>query len=53
MEYMLNEQKKYYEDKMASMQNQINNLENKVNVLTNLMANMGKCFNIFNKNIGK
>ena len=53
MEYMLNEQKKYYEDKMAAMQNQINNLENKVNVLTNLMANMGKCFNIFNKNIGK
>ena len=53
MEEMLNEQKKYYEFKMNTMQNQINNLENKVNELTNLMANMGKCFNIFNQNIDK
>ena len=53
MEEMLNEQKNYYESKMTAMQNQINSLESKVNELTNLMTNMGKCFNMFNQNTNK
>ena len=44
MENALNEQKLFYENKMNSMQNEIDDLKKKVNELTNLMENIGKCF---------
>ena len=44
MENALNEQKIFYENKMNSMQNEIDELKKKVNELTNLMENIGKCF---------
>ena len=44
MENALNEQKKYYENKMISMQNEINDLKNKINNITELVENIGKCF---------
>ena len=44
MENALNEQKKFYENKMISMQNEINDLKNKINNLTDLVENIGKCF---------
>ena len=44
MENALNEQKKYYENKINSMQNDINELKKKVNRLNDLIENIGKCF---------
>ena len=44
MENALNEQKIFYENKMNSMQNEKDELKKKVNELTNLMENIGKCF---------
>ena len=44
MENALNEQKKYYENKLSLIQNDIDNLKKKVNELTDLLNNIGKCF---------
>ena len=44
MENALNEQKIYYENKINSMQNDINELKRKVNRLNDLIENIGKCF---------
>ena len=44
MEMIVNEQKRYYEKKMNSMQNEINDLTKKVNDLSDLISNIGKCF---------
>ena len=44
MENALNQQKIYYENKINSMQNDINDLKKKVNKLNDLIENIGKCF---------
>ena len=44
MENALNQQKIYYENKINSMQNDINDLKIKVNKLNDLIENIGKCF---------
>ena len=50
MENALNEQKIYYENKINSMQKDINELKKKVNKLNDLIENIGKCFiNSMNK----
>ena len=52
MEAALNEQKIYYEKKINSMKNDIDNLKTKVNELTDLINNIGNCF-IKSKSINK
>ena len=44
MENALNQQKIHYENKINSMQNDINDLKIKVNKLNDLIENIGKCF---------
>jgi len=44
METAMNEQRIYYENKMDLMQNEINDLKKKVDELTDLFNNIGKCF---------
>ena len=50
MDKAINEQKIYYENKMSLMQKQIDELKIKVNNLTDLMNNIGKCFVNINSN---
>ena len=50
MDKVINEQKIYYENKMSLMQKQIDELKIKVNNLTDLMNNIGKCFVNINSN---
>ena len=45
METAINEQKIYYEKKINSMQNEINELKTRVDDLTDLINNIGNCFN--------
>ena len=45
MDYLINEQNKYYENKMNSMQKQINDLKGKVTELSDLLENIGNMFN--------
>ena len=50
MNKVINQQKIYYENRMNLMQNEINDLKIKLNNLTNLMNNIGKCFININNN---
>jgi hypothetical protein len=44
MKNMLDEQKLYYENKMNIMQGEIDDLKKKVNDLSQIIENIGKCF---------
>ena len=50
MDKAINEQRMYYDNKINSMQDEINELKNKVKDLTDLISNIGKCFININLN---
>ena len=50
MDKAINEQRMYYDNKINSMQDEINELKNKVKDLTDLISNIGKCFVNINLN---
>ena len=53
LDKIINEQKLFYENKINGMQNEIDELKNKVNNLTDLMENIGTCFLNMKKNNNK
>ena len=53
LDKIINDQKLFYENKINNMQDEIDELKNKVNNLTDLMENIGTCFLNMKKNNNK